>query len=128
MHRLPVQAEADHFHSLFDYSHYLGPGHFHHVSIWSDAPSDQGTKHPGAPGLRQQNQPLLLVQGELAQPGDEEDLHHRPVCKYLPCPSFTHCDHVCPDWYHTFQDNCSNRRKARQRQPPHCVKEEAKGD
>lgn len=104
MHRIPVQAKADHIHSHTDNRHYLGSGRVHHVSLWGDAASDQGANHPSATGLRQQDKPVLLVQGELAEPGDEEDLHHCPVCEYLPCSPFPHRDHVRPDRHYTFQN------------------------
>lgn len=128
MHCLSIQAKADHIYSHLDNSNYLGSGHIHHVSLRCDATSDEGTKHSGVTRLWQQNKPILLVQRELAKPRDEEDLHNCPVCKYLPCPSFTHRNHVRSDWHYTFQNSCSNRRKARPWQPPHCVKEKAKGD
>lgn len=112
MHCLPIQAKADHFHGYLDNSHHLGSGHIHHVSLRGDATSDQGANHSGLTGLRQQNQPVLLVQGELAQPGDEEDLHHRPVCKHLPCSSIAHRDHVRSYWHYPFQNNSPNGREA----------------
>lgn len=125
MHCLPIQAKADHIHSYLDNSHYLGSGHIHYVSLGGDVTSDQGANHSGATGLWQQNKPVLLVQRELAKPGDEEDLHHCPVCQYLPCSSFTHRDHVRSDWHYAFQNNSPNGRKAGPRQPPYCVKEKA---
>lgn len=111
MHRLPIQTKTHHINSHLDNSHYLGPGNIHYVSIRGDVTSDKGTNHSGITGLRQQNQPVLLVQGELAKPGDEEDLHHCPICKYLPCPPFAHCDHVCSNWHYTFQNNSPDGRK-----------------
>lgn len=40
MHRLPIQAEADHLHSGADNSYHLGPGHIHYVSLGGDVTSD----------------------------------------------------------------------------------------
>lgn len=128
MYCLPIQAKADHIHSHLDNRHYLGSGRIHHVSLWGDATSDQGAPHSGVIGLWQQNKPILLVQRELAKPGDEEDLHHCPVCKYLPCSSVPHRDHVRPNWHYAFQNSRPNGRKAGPWKPPHCVKEKAKGD
>ncbi len=51
MHCLPIQAKADHIHSLLDNSHYLGSGHIHHVSFRGDATSDQGANYSGFTGL-----------------------------------------------------------------------------
>lgn len=128
MHCLPLQAEAHHIHRHLDNSHYLGSGHIHHVSLWGDATSDQGANHSGVTGLWQQNEPLLLVPRELAEPGDEEDLHHGSVCQYLPCPALSHRHHVRSDWHYAFQDSRPDRREAGPWQPPHSVQEKAKGD
>lgn len=66
MHCLPIQAKAHHIHSVIDHRRYLGPGDIYHVSLWCDAAGDQGANRSGLTGLRQQDQPLLLVQRELA--------------------------------------------------------------
>lgn len=128
MHRLPLQTKADHLHGDADHSHHLGPGNIHHVSLGGDVASDQGAKRSSVTGLRQQNQSVLLVPRELAQPGDEEDLHHRPVCKHLPRSPFAHRHHVRPDRHHAFQNGRPRGREAGPRQPPQRVQEEAEGD
>lgn len=128
MHRLPIQAKDHHLHGVNDHRRYLGASDIHHVSVWCDAAGDQGAHRTDLTGLRQQDRPLLLVQRELAKPGNEENLHHCVVCKHLSCPSFPHCDYVRPDWDYAFQNSRSNRRKAGPGEPPQCVEEEAKGD
>lgn len=128
MHCLPFQAKTDNINLNTDHCDYLGPGDFHHVSLWSHAASHQGTVHPSVPRGWQQDQPFLLVQGKLAQPRDAQDLHHRSLRQHLPCSPFSDSNHVRSYRHHAFQNSGAYWRETRPRKPPGGVQEETEGD
>lgn len=79
LHRLPFQAETHHCPLQAHYCHHMGAGRVHHVPLRSHAAGHKGAD--GTDHRRQQkpHPPILLVQRKLAQSGDAEGLHHRPL-------------------------------------------------
>ncbi|XP_077378774.1 neuropeptide FF receptor 2a isoform X2 [Festucalex cinctus] len=69
----------------------------------------------------------VMLQGELAQPGDAQDLHHRVVRQHLPGSAVPHRRHVRSHRHHALQDRRAHGRQAGSRQPTRRLQEEAAG-